>query len=178
MEQPKNNLKIVTNKKANARVILPNMLTLIGVCIGLSSIRFALDGKFEFAIIAIILAADMARAVDPSGRLSNQDFEVIYNSLFKTPGTPQAFTAAMAQVRHEMLKQKEQELSNLANEGVNGIEGFLALSKYMTTVKKSLHKTFIKILLLYIEILEKKGILGAKPYLNYLSNELNLFIFN
>ena len=45
MEQPKNNLKIVTDKKTNARVILPNMLTLIGVCIGLSSIRFALDGN-------------------------------------------------------------------------------------------------------------------------------------
>ncbi len=57
MEQPKNNLKVVTDKKNNARVILPNMLTLIGVCIGLSSIRFALDGKFEFAVIAIILAA-------------------------------------------------------------------------------------------------------------------------
>mgnify|MGYP001264342431 CR=1 FL=1 len=57
MEQPKNNLKIVSDKKTNARVILPNMLTLIGVCIGLSSIRFALDGKFEFAIIAIMFAA-------------------------------------------------------------------------------------------------------------------------
>ena len=57
MEQPKNNLKIVTDKKTTARVILPNMLTLIGVCIGLSSIRFALDGKFEFAIIAIMFAA-------------------------------------------------------------------------------------------------------------------------
>ena len=56
MEQPKNNLKIIVDKK-NARVILPNMLTLIGVCIGLTSIRFALDGKFEFAIIAIIFAA-------------------------------------------------------------------------------------------------------------------------
>ena len=44
MEQPKNNLKIITDKK-NARVILPNMLTLIGVCIGLTSIRFALDEK-------------------------------------------------------------------------------------------------------------------------------------
>ncbi len=33
------------------------MLTLIGVCIGLTSIRFALDEKFEFAIVAIILAA-------------------------------------------------------------------------------------------------------------------------
>ena len=56
MEQPKNNLKIVSEKK-NARMLLPNMLTLIGVCIGLTSIRFALDGKFEFAIIAIIFAA-------------------------------------------------------------------------------------------------------------------------
>ena len=56
MEQPKNNLKVVSNKK-NARVILPNMLTLIGVCIGLTSIRFALDEKFGLAIIAIIFAA-------------------------------------------------------------------------------------------------------------------------
>jgi len=56
MEQPKNNLKIVTDKK-NVRMILPNILTLIGVCIGLTSIRFALDGKFGFAIIAIIFAA-------------------------------------------------------------------------------------------------------------------------
>jgi len=56
MEQPKNNLKIIADKK-NARVILPNMLTLIGVCIGLTSIRFALDEKFEFAIIAILFAA-------------------------------------------------------------------------------------------------------------------------
>ena len=56
MEQPKNNLKIIADKK-NARVILPNMPTLIGVCIGLTSIRFALDGNFEFAIIAIIFAA-------------------------------------------------------------------------------------------------------------------------
>ena len=56
MEQPKNNLKIVADKK-NARMILPNMLTLIGVCIGLTSIRFALDEKFELAIIAIIFAA-------------------------------------------------------------------------------------------------------------------------
>ena len=56
MEQQKNNLKVVADKK-NARMILPNMLTLIGVCIGLTSIRFALDGKFELAIVAIIFAA-------------------------------------------------------------------------------------------------------------------------
>ena len=56
MEQPKNNLKIVADKK-NARMLLPNMLTLIGVCIGLTSIRFALSGEFHLAIIAIIIAA-------------------------------------------------------------------------------------------------------------------------
>jgi CDP-diacylglycerol--serine O-phosphatidyltransferase len=56
MQQQKNNLKVIADKK-NARVILPNMLTLIGVCIGLTSIRFALDEKFEFAIIAILFAA-------------------------------------------------------------------------------------------------------------------------
>ena len=58
MEQKKPNLKIVADKKS-ARMILPNMLTLMGVCIGLTSIRFALDGKFEFSIVAIILAAIM-----------------------------------------------------------------------------------------------------------------------
>ena len=56
MEQPKNNFKLVTDKK-NARMLLPNMLTLIGVCIGLTSIRFALSGEFHLAIIAIIFAA-------------------------------------------------------------------------------------------------------------------------
>ena len=56
MEQPKNNFKVISEKR-NARVILPNMLTLIGVCIGLTSIRFALSGEFGFAIIAIIFAA-------------------------------------------------------------------------------------------------------------------------
>ena len=56
MQQPKKNFKIVSEKRS-ARVILPNMLTLIGVCIGLTSIRFALDGSYEFAIIAIIIAA-------------------------------------------------------------------------------------------------------------------------
>ena len=55
MEKPKNNFKIVADRKA--RMILPNMLTLIGVCIGLSSIKFALDEKFELAIVAIVFAA-------------------------------------------------------------------------------------------------------------------------
>ena len=57
MEQPKNNFKIVSDKKA--RMILPNAITLIGVCIGLTSIKFALDGKFALAIVAILFAALM-----------------------------------------------------------------------------------------------------------------------
>ena len=55
MEQPKKSFKLVSDKKT--RVILPNILTLIGVCIGLSSIKFALDSKYEIAVIAIIFAA-------------------------------------------------------------------------------------------------------------------------
>ena len=54
MEQPNKNIKLVSNK--NSRVILPNILTLVGVCIGLSSIIFAFDGKFELSIIAVIVA--------------------------------------------------------------------------------------------------------------------------
>ena len=54
MEQPNQNIKLVSNK--NSRVILPNILTLFGVCIGLSSIKFAFDGNFELAIIAVIIA--------------------------------------------------------------------------------------------------------------------------
>ena len=57
MEPKKNNFKIVSDKKA--RMILPNAITLIGVCIGLSSIKFAIDGKFAIAIIAIFFAALM-----------------------------------------------------------------------------------------------------------------------
>ena len=56
MEPQKKKFKIVSDKKS-ARVILPNILTLIGVCIGLTSIRFALDGRYELAIVAIIIAA-------------------------------------------------------------------------------------------------------------------------
>ena len=56
MQEQKKNFKVIVDRK-NARMLLPNILTLFGVCIGLTSIRFALDGKFEFAIIAIIFAA-------------------------------------------------------------------------------------------------------------------------
>ena len=39
--EEKNPFKLVASKKS--RFILPNLLTLIGVCLGISSIKFALD---------------------------------------------------------------------------------------------------------------------------------------
>ncbi len=52
--EPKKNFKIIPPR--NPRVLLPNIFTLIGVCIGLTSIKFAFDGRFEMAVIAIIVA--------------------------------------------------------------------------------------------------------------------------
>tara|TARA_A100001011_G_scaffold400447_1_gene515069 strand:- start:3493 stop:4296 length:804 start_codon:yes stop_codon:yes gene_type:complete len=57
MESPNKNFKIVSDRKT--RIILPNAITLIGVCIGLSSIKFAIDGRFAIAIIAILFAGLM-----------------------------------------------------------------------------------------------------------------------
>jgi CDP-diacylglycerol--serine O-phosphatidyltransferase len=39
------------------RVILPNLVTLLALCMGLTAIRFAIEGQFETAIIAVIAAA-------------------------------------------------------------------------------------------------------------------------
>ena len=64
MEQPEKNIKLVSNKKS--RVILPNILTLIGVCIGLTSIKFAFDGKFELSIIAVIVAVSYTHLTLPT----------------------------------------------------------------------------------------------------------------
>ncbi len=53
MEEKK--LKIVQSKKT--RYILPNILTIAGVCLGISSIKFSLDLNFKMAVIFITLAA-------------------------------------------------------------------------------------------------------------------------
>ena len=39
------------------RVILPNLVTLIALCMGLTAIRFAFEGRYETAVLAIIVAA-------------------------------------------------------------------------------------------------------------------------
>ena len=47
--------KLVSSKKT--RYLLPNILTLGGVCLGISSIKFSIDGNFNLAVILILFAA-------------------------------------------------------------------------------------------------------------------------
>tara|TARA_B100001248_G_scaffold172182_1_gene130477 strand:+ start:673 stop:1464 length:792 start_codon:yes stop_codon:yes gene_type:complete len=54
MEQNKK-FKLVSSKRT--RYLLPNILTLGGVCLGISSIKFSIDGNFSLAVILILLAA-------------------------------------------------------------------------------------------------------------------------
>ena len=54
MEQNKK-FKIVSSKKT--RYLLPNILTLGGVCLGISSIKFSIDGNFSLSVTLILLAA-------------------------------------------------------------------------------------------------------------------------
>ena len=54
MEENKK-FKLVSSKKT--RYLLPNILTLAGVCLGISSIKFSIDGNFNLAVIFIMIAA-------------------------------------------------------------------------------------------------------------------------
>ncbi len=39
------------------RIILPNLVTLLALCMGLTAIRFAVDGQYETAVVAVVVAA-------------------------------------------------------------------------------------------------------------------------
>ena len=54
MEENKK-FKLVSSKKT--RYLLPNILTLVGVCLGISSIKFSIDGNYTLAVIFILSAA-------------------------------------------------------------------------------------------------------------------------
>ena len=54
MEENKK-FKLVSSKKT--RYLLPNILTLGGVCLGISSIKFSIDGNYSLAVIFILLAS-------------------------------------------------------------------------------------------------------------------------
>ncbi len=53
--EEKNKFKLVSSKKT--RYLLPNILTLAGVCLGISSIKFSIDGNFSLAVNLILFAA-------------------------------------------------------------------------------------------------------------------------
>ena len=55
MLENKKEFKLI--QKKNPKSLLPNALTIFGVCLGLSSIKFALDANYAIAIIAIGFAA-------------------------------------------------------------------------------------------------------------------------
>ena len=55
MMENKKEFKLIPKK--NPKLLLPNALTIFGVCLGLSSIKFALDANFSMAIILIGFAA-------------------------------------------------------------------------------------------------------------------------
>jgi len=53
--QEKKKFRLVSSKKT--RYLLPNILTLAGVCLGISSIKFSIDGNFTLAVNLILFAA-------------------------------------------------------------------------------------------------------------------------
>ena len=54
MEENKK-FKLVSSKKT--RYLLPNILTIGGVCLGISSIKFSIEGNYSLAVTLILLAA-------------------------------------------------------------------------------------------------------------------------
>ena len=55
MIENKKEFKLISKK--NPKFLLPNALTILGVCLGLSSIKFAIDLNYTMAVIAIGFAA-------------------------------------------------------------------------------------------------------------------------
>ena len=55
MMQENKKFKLVSSKKT--RYLLPNILTLGGVCLGISSIKFSIEGNYSLAVIFILFAA-------------------------------------------------------------------------------------------------------------------------
>jgi CDP-diacylglycerol--serine O-phosphatidyltransferase len=68
-------LQAARRRSVPIRLLIPNIVTLIGLCVGLTSIRMAIEGRFENALIAIAGAAvldgldgRMARLLKASSR--------------------------------------------------------------------------------------------------------------
>ena len=74
MNESKNEFKL--SQKKTPRSLLPNALTILGVCLGLSSIKFALDFNYEMAVITIGLAAILDTLDGRVARLVNATSKV------------------------------------------------------------------------------------------------------
>ena len=53
-EAPRKGLRI---RRVPLRNLIPNLITLLALCVGLTAIRMAIEGRFELAVAAIIAAA-------------------------------------------------------------------------------------------------------------------------
>jgi CDP-diacylglycerol---serine O-phosphatidyltransferase len=74
MSEDKKEFKLLQkNKQAS---LLPNALTILGVCLGLSSIKFALDFNYEMAVITVGLAAILDTLDGRVARLVNATSKV------------------------------------------------------------------------------------------------------
>lgn len=72
---PQNELRKRRFSRIPMRIVLPNLVTLLALCLGLTSIRFAAEAKFEMAAVFIVCAAvldgldgRLARAIDGTSR--------------------------------------------------------------------------------------------------------------
>lgn len=63
--------------------IIPHIITVSAMCVGLTAIRFGLDGKWEFAVIAIVIAGVLDALDGRMARLLNvsSEFGAILDSL-------------------------------------------------------------------------------------------------
>ncbi len=64
------------------RTLVPNLITLLALCAGLTAVRLAIEGKLEFALAAIVLAAVLdgidgriERMVYRAGKFLNADLD-------------------------------------------------------------------------------------------------------
>ena len=71
----------LTQAKGRVRplALLPNFMTLGAVCVGLTSVRFALDGRIDMAVIALVVAmildgldGRLARALNSTSRIGRE----------------------------------------------------------------------------------------------------------
>ena len=74
MIENKKEFKLISKK--NPKSLLPNALTIFGVCLGLSSIKFALDSNYAMSVIAIGFAAILDTLDGRVARLVNATSKV------------------------------------------------------------------------------------------------------